>query len=80
MPDTPPLILIADDHIDSVDLLEQRLEYAGYRTTTAYDGRETIEQVKKLRPDLLLLDLVMPELSGIQVIQHLREATLPVPR
>ena len=39
MTDPPaPLILIADDHVDNVDLLEQRLERAGYRTATAYDG------------------------------------------
>ena len=73
MAESAPLILIADDHVDSVDLLEQRLEYAGYRTATAYDGREAIEQVEKLQPDLLLLDIVMPGLSGLEVVAHLRE-------
>ena len=74
MPDhhSPPLILIADDHVDSVDLLEQRLENAGYRTAGAYDGEEALAQVEKLHPDLLLLDLLMPKLSGIEVVAQLR--------
>ena len=73
MSDSDSLILIADDHVDSVDLLEQRLENAGYCTAAAYDGQQALEQVEKLRPDLLLLDLLMPRLSGIEVVKQLRE-------
>lgn len=69
---TPPLILIADDYPDNVELLEQRLEQAGYRTTTAADGAQALRQVEALRPDLLLLDIVMPGMGGIEVIAALR--------
>ena len=73
MPDAPaPLILIADDHVDNVDLLEQRLEQAGYRTATAYDGQEALHRAQALRPDLLILDVLMPKLSGIEVVKVLR--------
>ena len=68
----PPLILITDDHVDNVDLLEQRLELAGYRTAAAYDGEEAVEKVTELRPDLLLLDMVMPKLDGLEVLRALR--------
>ena len=68
----PPLILITDDHVDNVDLLEQRLELAGYRTAAAYDGEEAVEKVTELRPDLLLLDMVMPKLDGLEVLWALR--------
>ena len=68
-----PLILITDDQVDNVDLLEQRLEGAGFRTAAAYDGEEAVERVQELNPDLLLLDLTMPKLDGIATIRILRE-------
>jgi DNA-binding NtrC family response regulator len=70
---SPPLVLIADDYPDNVELLVQRLEQAGYRTATAADGDEALRQVEELRPDLLLLDIVMPGKSGIEVIGALRQ-------
>jgi len=68
----PPLVLIADDYPDNVALLEQRLENAGYRTATAANGEEALRQVEALRPDLVLLDIVMPGMGGIEVIGALR--------
>lgn len=70
---TAPLILIADDYPDNVELLVQRLDNAGYRTATAADGEQALCQVEQLRPDLLLLDIVMPGKSGIEVIAALRQ-------
>ena len=67
-----PLILVADDHVDAVALIGQQLELEGYQHAGAYDGQETLERVEELRPDLLLLDMKMPELDGLQVIRRLR--------
>ena len=72
MADSTPLILVADDHVDAVALIGQQLELEGYQHAGAYDGQETLERVESLRPDLLLLDMKMPELDGLQVIRRLR--------
>ena len=72
MAESSQLILIADDHVDAVALMGQQLEMEGYRHAGAYDGLETLERVEELRPDLLLLDMQMPELDGLEVIRRLR--------
>ena len=57
-------ILVVDDELDVVEFLTQLLEDNGYAVTAAYDGVEAMELVKKERPDLILLDLQMPEETG----------------
>ena len=71
---TPPLkrILVAED-TEVVSLLMIRmLEDAGYEVELARDGEEALEQVTAFRPDLLILDLMMPKLHGIEVLRRLR--------
>lgn len=67
-----PSILIVDDHEDNVELLRMMLAPMGCRIGTAYDGITALEAVRRDRPDLVLLDVMMPGLSGYEVVQRLR--------
>src|SRR6516225_8348877 len=74
----PPLILVVDDVPDNVDILQMRLEAQGYEVTTAGDGLEALEKVCALLPDLVLLDVMMPKLDGIDTVKRLKaDASLP---
>ncbi|MGD2058234.1 MAG: response regulator transcription factor [Anaerolineales bacterium] len=66
-------ILIVDDEAGIRDLLAPFLERAGYEIATAADGLQALEKVKSFRPDLLILDVLMPELNGREVLRQLRE-------
>lgn len=65
-------ILVVDDEVDFVDLIKKRLEHKGYDTETAYDGKEAMEKMRSYRPDLVLLDIVMPEMNGYEVMHQIR--------
>ena len=65
-------ILIADDHEDNVELLRARLEARGYTTLSAKDGEEALRLVVEARPDLVLLDVMMPKYTGIEVAGMIR--------
>lgn len=65
-------ILIVDDNAVNVKLGQALLEKAGYRTLTALHGRECLKTAQRLNPDLILLDILMPEISGIEVCRALR--------
>jgi len=66
-------ILIADDNPTNVELLEVYLSDVGCRTAVAVDGRDTLEKVAQFQPDLILLDIMMPKLSGFEVCKKLKE-------
>jgi CheY-like chemotaxis protein len=68
----PARILIADDNPQGVELLEAYLSGLDYVTATAADGEESLEKIKKWRPDLVLLDVMMPKISGFEVCKRLR--------
>lgn len=68
----PPKILIADDNIQNVELLEAYLSDVECELQKAYDGEETLRVVDEFKPDLLLLDVMMPRLSGFEVCRTLR--------
>ncbi len=68
----PPRILIADDNLQNIELLEAYLSDVDCELRTAYDGEETLRVVDEFRPDLLLLDVMMPRLSGFEVCRKLR--------
>src|SRR5262249_57454092 len=70
--ETPPKILIADDNAQNVELLEAYLSDFDCEIRTAHDGEETLRVVEESRPDLLLLDIMMPPLSGFEVCRKLR--------
>ena len=67
-----PLILVVDDNPANVDILRTRLEAHGYRTVSAADGEEAIAAACSHLPDLILLDVMMPKLDGVEVCRRLR--------
>jgi DNA-binding response OmpR family regulator len=68
----PSVILIAEDNQDLQSLLRHALESDGYVVHIATDGQEALDQYDALSPDLLLLDVMMPRLSGFEVLRELR--------
>lgn len=70
-----PLILIVEDEADLVTLLSYNLEKEGFRTAAAYDGDEALLIANEQRPDLLLLDWMLPHRSGLDVCRQLRRAS-----
>ncbi len=75
-------ILVVDDDRDSVDLLTQWLTMGGYEVTSAGDGQEALRRVQSDRPDLVLLDILIPPPDGIQVMRAIKRdrvlSTIPV--
>ena len=74
MPDTPPLVLVVDDEENIRFLVESGLALAGLQTISAANGREALAAVGQHRPRLIVLDVMMPELDGFEVLRRLREA------
>ncbi len=69
----PSKILIADDNLVNVELLDAYLSEFEYEIETAHDGAETLEKVASFGPDLILLDIMMPKLSGFEVCEKLKQ-------
>ncbi|MCU0703739.1 MAG: response regulator [Fimbriiglobus sp.] len=67
-----PRVLIADDNPQNADLLEAHLDGTGYDTRIAANGEETLRLAKEWSPDLILLDVMMPRMSGFDVCKRLR--------
>lgn len=65
-------ILVAEDHPDSRDALTALLEAVGYRVYFATDGREAVARAREVRPDLVLMDIMMPVMDGLQATRTLR--------
>src|SRR6266566_8723779 len=65
-------ILIVDDHEDNIELLRARLEARGYIVDGANDGQQALDQVEKVCPDLILLDVMMPKMDGMEVVRRLK--------
>jgi len=71
--DKQPYILVVDDDPDILDSILAVLESQPYRLQTARDGKRCLEMIEVERPDLLILDLLMPRMDGFAVIRFLRE-------
>ncbi len=75
-------ILTCDDEKNIVRLIQVNLERQGYEVITAYNGRECLEKVSLHQPDLIVLDLMMPEMTGFEVLEELKKhpmtADIPV--
>jgi two-component system alkaline phosphatase synthesis response regulator PhoP len=65
-------ILIADDNPQGLELLEAYLSGTDYAVATAVDGEETLRKVQSFQPDLILLDIMMPKISGFEVCKRLK--------
>jgi DNA-binding response OmpR family regulator len=66
-------ILVVDDEEDTANMLADFLNKKGYETDIALDGREAIDKVKEERPHIVLLDIKMPGMDGIEALQKIRE-------
>jgi class 3 adenylate cyclase/CheY-like chemotaxis protein len=74
----PACILVVDDNPANIDIIQMRLETQGYRILTAADGDEAIAQARTHKPDLILLDVMMPKKDGLQVCRELKgDPSLP---
>ena len=71
-PEDKKKILVVDDYAENVELLADLLTLNGYVVSTAYDGEEALQKVRHDLPDLILLDVMMPEMDGYQVCEALR--------
>lgn len=65
-------ILVVDDEPKLVKVVREYLEHEGYRVVSANDGREALARFREARPDLVVLDLMLPELDGLEVCRRLR--------
>jgi len=70
--DKIPMILIVDDNIQNLELLQAYLEDLDCETIAATDGPEALEVVSERQPDLLLLDIMMPKMSGFEVCKRIK--------
>src|SRR6516162_11433132 len=68
----PPRILVVDDNQTNRDILVTRLEAHGYQTLQAADGDEALRAATQHHPDLVLLDVMMPKLDGLEVCRRLK--------
>src|SRR5690242_18346997 len=73
--ETSARILIVDVHRDNVGLLRARLESGGYATETAMDGEQALQKVEAAPPDLILLDVMMPHIDGMEVARRVKSNT-----
>ena len=67
-------VLVADDHVPMVNLIESALTKEGFSVLSARDGLECLQKVEAERPDLLILDVMMPVMDGLKVLRALRQS------
>lgn len=67
-----PMILIAEDHVDSREALSALLEAFGFQVVPAVNGREAVSLAREAAPDLILMDIMMPELDGFEATRQIR--------
>ena len=73
------LVLVVEDEPEIAELLEDYLRSSGYRTERAKDGQEALTLFRAARPDLVLLDIMLPKLNGTDVLKRVRlESTVPI--
>ena len=75
MAETPKTILIVDDDRELVEALRTMLERHGYRVMQAHDGHQGKQAIYNQRPDLVILDMMMPRMGGYPVLEHFRGKT-----
>jgi CheY-like chemotaxis protein len=68
-----PRVLMVEDHPDIADLYQLKLQLEGYRVAVASDGAAGLKLARSLKPDLILLDIHVPQLDGLQLLAALRE-------
>ena len=72
-------LLVVDDEPNIVELLSASLRYAGFEVSSARSGREAVDRIREVRPDLVILDVLMPGVDGLSVLRQLRGNGIDVP-
>ena len=72
-------ILIVEDDATMLRGLKDNFEFEGYRVKTATDGEQGLDAVLKIKPDLLILDLMLPKINGYEICQRIRKEKLDLP-
>jgi two-component system alkaline phosphatase synthesis response regulator PhoP/two-component system response regulator VicR len=67
-----PRVLVVDDEVNIVRLIQVNLERHGYQVTTANNGVQALEKIREDRPDLLVSDVMMPEMDGFELLANVR--------
>lgn len=79
MVESKPLILVVEDEEDMLHGLQHNLEYEGYRTLSASSGRDGLEKALTAAADLIVLDVMLPELNGFDMLRELRDRKVKTP-
>jgi two-component system OmpR family response regulator len=74
-----PRVLVVDDESNITDLVSMALRYEGFEVETAATGRDAIRMVEKFRPELVILDVMLPDVDGFAVTERLKSARVKVP-
>jgi CheY-like chemotaxis protein len=69
----PKKILLVEDEEIMIDLLKRKLTAENYKVSVAKDGEEGLRAIRKIKPDLILLDIVMPKMGGFEVMEKMQE-------
>lgn len=69
---SPQKIVIVEDNASLAEIYKTRLEIIGYQCFVAYDGEQALEMIERERPDLVLLDLMVPKIAGDQILERMR--------
>lgn len=76
------IIVVVEDEPDTAEMLAEMVRLGGYRVYKTYDGEEGITLISRLKPDVVVLDIMMPDMSGIDLLKYLRQteamANIPV--
>ena len=72
--DTKKTIMVVDDNPDIITIVRTILEGKGYKVMSAYSGAELLSSLEKDKPDLVVLDIMMPEMDGLEVLTRLKAA------
>ena len=68
-----PTVLVAEDSVDTLRMLSRALQLKGYRVIEAKNGREAVDLTREYRPSLIIVDLNMPELDGLETVKSVRQ-------
>lgn len=79
MTPSPPTLLIIEDDPTLCQLLKHNFEFVGYKVRTASDGRKGLKAIFELHPDLILLDIMLPEINGFDLCRRIRAEALSIP-
>jgi DNA-binding NtrC family response regulator len=72
-------VLIVDDEVDYLTLMKEYIEYWGYEVILAQAGKEALVKIDQENPDIIILDYMMPEMSGITVLKEIRKLSWDLP-